>query len=214
MPADPPIDVYEVACYGCGRTFDAVAAPWCGCLVSERTPACPHCGACSCSAPDAYKRKLWSGAPRALWDRKFAEHHREDGGGTEDVPEKRPLILVVDDEADIRRVAVAALRDLGYGVVVATNGAAGIEAARRHRPDLVLSDALMPNMDGREMCRRLKTDPETASIPVIVMTSLFTSVKYRNEAHNTFKVDGYLSKPLSRASLEEAVARHLPQPVP
>jgi CheY-like chemotaxis protein len=99
---------------------------------------------------------------------------------------------------------------LGYGVVVATDGAAGLEAARRHRPDLVLSDALMPNMDGREMCRRLKADPETASIPVIVMTSLFTSVKYRTEAHKTFKVDGYLSKPLSRAGLEEAVARHLP----
>jgi DNA-binding response OmpR family regulator len=102
---------------------------------------------------------------------------------------------VVDDEADIRRVAVAALRSLGYGVVVATDGAAGLEAVRRHRPDLVLSDALMPNMDGREM------------------TSLFTSVKYRMEAHNAFKVDGYLSKPLSRASLEEAVPRHLPAAV-
>jgi CheY-like chemotaxis protein len=145
-----------------------------------------------------------------LWERKFAEHHQDDPAAPPDMPETRPLILVVDDEPAIRRVARAVIRSLGYGVVSADDGAAGLEAARRYRPDLVLSDALMPRLDGREMCRLLKEDPKTASIPVIVMTSLFTSVKYRMEAHKTFKVDGYLSKPLSPANLSEALARHLP----
>ena len=80
---------------------------------------------------------------------------------------KRPLILVVDDEKDIQRVAVRVLESLGYGLVLAPNGEAGLEIARRYKPDLVLSDALMPKLDGREMCLRLKNDPETAGIKVV-----------------------------------------------
>jgi len=93
--------------------------------------------------------------------------------------------------------------------VVARNGQEGLDLAKRYRPDLVLSDALMPQMDGREMCRRIKEDPETAGAKTIVMTGLYTAVKYRTEAHKAYKVDDYLTKPLDFALLREMLQKHL-----
>jgi CheY-like chemotaxis protein len=119
-------------------------------------------------------------------------------------------VLLVDDESVIRHLANHVISRIGYDVIVATNGADGLEMARRFRPDIVLTDALMPKMDGREMCRAIKSDPETAHIKVVLMTGLFTSVRYKNEAFKTYLADGYLSKPLDRVQLEQVFAEHLP----
>lgn len=67
----------------------------------------------------------------------------------------------------------------------------------------------MPRLDGREMCRRLKDDAATASVKVVVMTALFTSVKYRTEAFKNFKVDDYLAKPLDVNTLRTLLQKHL-----
>jgi two-component system, OmpR family, response regulator len=81
-------------------------------------------------------------------------------------------ILLADDEPDIRRIAEIALR--GLGEVEVLNASSGIEAfalARQHHPDLVLLDVMMPGLDGVETLERLKTDPETVLVPVVIMTA-------------------------------------------
>ncbi len=202
---------YNVTCSNCQGAFDALESSFCSCLVTERSVVCPLCLQCFCKAPPAYKQKFWREAPTLLWDRKFAEHKAEYTPPPNPVPgeAQRPLVLVVDDEKDILRVAARVIESLGYGLVLAPNGEIGLELARAHRPDLVLTDALMPKLDGREMGLRLKSDPATASIKVVVMTSLYTNVKYQNEGFRRFKVDDYLAKPIDVAKLQTVLQKHL-----
>jgi two-component system, OmpR family, response regulator len=80
-------------------------------------------------------------------------------------------ILVIDDECDIRLVAQAGLRAAGMTVITADGGAAGVEAARRERPDAILLDVMMPGMDGYETLAALKADAELAPIPVVFLTA-------------------------------------------
>jgi CheY-like chemotaxis protein len=202
---------YEVACHRCHGSFDALQAAWCSCLVTERSLVCPSCQSCFCQAPAPYKNAFWSRAPRSLWDRKFAEHHSDlvPRANPEPADVVRPLVLVVDDEMDILRVATRTIEALGYGVVHAGNGEEGLALVRKYRPDLVLADALMPRMDGREMCRLIRDDPDVAETPVVVMTSLYTAVKYQAEGYTQFRVTDYLSKPLDVDKLRALLQKHL-----
>ena len=125
---------------------------------------------------------------------------------------EHPLVLIVDDEKDIRRVAFAVVTGLGYHAVVASDGEEGIELAARYKPDLILTDAFMPKLDGREMCRRIKTNPETAAAKVVVITSVYTASRYKYEAYKEFQADDYLSKPLDLSSLRDLLRKHLGSP--
>jgi len=205
------LETYSVACHNCRGEFDALDATWCSCLVTERTLVCPHCLQCFCKAPAAYKSRFWSSAPKGLWDRKFKEHNEDFHPPANPDPDavSRPLVLVVDDEKDIKRVATRVIQSLGYGLVLAHNGEEGLELARRYRPELVLTDALMPRMDGREMARRIKEEAATAKAKVVVMTALYTNVKYRSEGFKTYKVDDYLAKPLAFEDLRAVLQKHL-----
>ncbi len=80
-------------------------------------------------------------------------------------------ILVVEDEAPIREVLAEILRDEGYAVLVASNGAVALVVVAERRPDLVLTDAMMPGLDGLGLLRRLRADPRTAAIPVVVTSA-------------------------------------------
>jgi len=208
---EPSAERYSVACHRCRRSFDALQADWCSCLVTERTLVCPNCEACFCQAPAPYKSGFWSRAPRSLWDRKFAEHHAEFTPKPNPEPSDvvRPLVLVVDDEKDILRIAIRTIEALGYGVVHAANGEEGLVLARKYRPDMVLTDALMPRLDGRKMCRLIREDPDLAETPVVVMTALYTSVRYKTEGFNDFRVSDYLTKPLDAGQLRALLEKHL-----
>lgn len=202
---------YVVTCAKCQVPYDALQAAWCSCLVSERTFACPSCGACLCKAAPAVKQKFWAGAPQAMWDRKLLEsrHPFEPPPNPPPSEARRPLILLVDDEKDIQRVAFRVLEALGYGVILARNGVEGLELARLYKPELVLTDALMPKLDGREMSLQIKSDPALAGVKTVVMTALYKSVRYETEAYKNFKVDGYLSKPLDVEQLSAVLKKHL-----
>ncbi|MFI5120845.1 MAG: PleD family two-component system response regulator [Thermoanaerobaculia bacterium] len=197
QPASSPPSYY-VDCVSCGTSFNALNVPWCSCLATERTLVCSLCGKCFCQAPRAYRQKFWSEAPPPLWEAKLKEHHRPAEPAPNPPPEsvRRPLLLVVDDEAGIRHMAAKAAARLGFGVIEAGDGVEGKTLAKKYRPDIILTDALMPRLEGREMCRRLKADPETQDIKIIVMTSLYKGQRYRSEAMSNFGADGYLSKPL------------------
>ena len=81
-------------------------------------------------------------------------------------------ILVIDDEPAIRSLLAAFLRDEGFLVVEASNGWSGAEVAAAERPDLVLTDVMMPRLDGPGLIQHLRAAPELAAIPVVLMTAV------------------------------------------
>ena len=101
-------------------------------------------------------------------------------------------VLVADDEDTIRLLVTAVLSD-HYLVLEAGNGLEAIEMAHRDRPDLILMDIMMPEMDGTEACYILKSDPETKAIPIIMLTAL---TGHTDEAESRIKgADDYIRKP-------------------
>jgi putative two-component system response regulator len=111
----------------------------------------------------------------------------------------KPRILVVDDDLLIQRMMEDMLVPLGYAVTVVGDGGTALDVARRIRPHLVFLDVVMPVMDGFEACERLKEDPATAHIPVVLVTSLGgRESKMRGLAVGA---SDFLSKPVDEAEL-------------
>ncbi len=117
------------------------------------------------------------------------------------------LILIVDDEPK----NVILLRDLlkvsGYSTNEATNGKEGVELAKANIPDLILMDIQMPELDGLEATRILKTDAATRNIPILALSSY--AMKGDKERILAAGCDGYLSKPLVIKELLKIVAEYL-----
>jgi DNA-binding response OmpR family regulator len=80
-------------------------------------------------------------------------------------------ILAVDDEPHILKLVVFSLRAGGFEVVEACDGISALEVAEAEQPDLILLDVMMPVLDGYETCRRLKKNPATSEIPVVMLTA-------------------------------------------
>lgn len=217
MPSEPRSNAtnYEICCYTCGELFDATKAEWCTCLGRDQSLVCPNCNNCFCKSPAAYKERFWIDAPSTLFERKMIGSKRNVSGKANPSPMevKRPLILLVEDDENIQLIVKTVVTTMGYGFIVAANGQEGLALAREYNPDLILSDAFMPKLDGREMCRLLKEDPATSRVKAIIMTGLYTDRKYRNEALSYFKVDDYVAKPVAVDDLIKLMKKHLPQDV-
>jgi len=108
-------------------------------------------------------------------------------------------ILIVDDVATNRIVMKVKLADACYAVDQADSGAAALRVASENRPDLILLDVLMPDMSGLEVCRRLKADPTTADIPVLLVTAL--ADRASKMAGLEAGADDYLTKPVDEVTL-------------
>jgi two-component system alkaline phosphatase synthesis response regulator PhoP len=80
-------------------------------------------------------------------------------------------ILVADDESHILHVVSLKLRNAGYEVVTAKDGAEALELAQAEKPDLLITDYHMPQLSGLELCQKLKQDPQTSEIPAIMLTA-------------------------------------------
>jgi CheY-like chemotaxis protein/DNA-binding CsgD family transcriptional regulator len=117
------------------------------------------------------------------------------------------LVLVVDDMPENLAVLHDALDESGYSVAVADNGAAALEQARTLAPDIVLLDAVMPGMDGFEVCRRLKADLQTRAIPVIFMTGL----PENEQVAAAFQAGGsdYVTKPVRQNEMLARIRAHM-----
>lgn len=103
-------------------------------------------------------------------------------------------ILIVDDEADIIEMLKYNLEKEGYSVLTARNGKSALEEVRQH-PDLVILDVMMPEMDGWEVCKRLKKDERTANIPVLFLTAKGSEVD--EVVGLELGADDYIVKPIS-----------------
>jgi signal transduction histidine kinase/DNA-binding response OmpR family regulator/streptogramin lyase len=108
------------------------------------------------------------------------------------------VVLVVEDNADIRNYLKMNL-SVDYKVIEAPNGSEGLEKAMETIPDLIISDIMMPGLNGLELCRKLKTDEKTSHIPVILLTAR-QSDHYQMEGYET-GADAYIGKPFSTALL-------------
>jgi DNA-binding response OmpR family regulator len=111
-------------------------------------------------------------------------------------------ILVVDDDRDVAQSIELSLRRRGFRVTLAHSGVEALKTLRRYRPDIVILDILMPGMSGLEVCRYLRTDPNTSDLPIIFLTA-------RGQEQDRIEglragADDYLSKPFN---LEELILR-------
>jgi CheY-like chemotaxis protein len=178
---------------------------WCTCVTKTISPACPRCGYCLCKAPPKASRDFWFFAPDELIERRRHEEARRAARGPELVAQGAKKVLIVDDDEEIRFIADYALREMGYVTMTAPDGPEALSLVVTERPHVVLTDALMPKIDGRELCKQIKL--AHPRVKVVLMTSLYTSARYHSEARRLFHADDYLAKPIDFTTLESSLAR-------
>ncbi len=112
-------------------------------------------------------------------------------------------ILIADDELPSRKLLQMLLSQEGYDLVFASNGAETLAQAAKAIPDLILLDIMMPNMDGFEVCRRLRADPLLSTVPIVIVTAL----EDRDSRSKGIEAgaDSFISKPFDHAELQERV---------
>jgi CheY-like chemotaxis protein len=120
--------------------------------------------------------------------------------------DRRPIVLVVDDTEANLDVLVETLGD-AYEIAVAMDGPTALQAVAENRPDIILLDIMMPGMDGHEVCRRLKADPQSADIPVVFITAM-AEISDEAKGFELGAVD-YITKPISPPIVQARVATHL-----
>jgi CheY-like chemotaxis protein len=114
------------------------------------------------------------------------------------------VILCVERDPYVRELETYFLNEAGFGVTFADDGLQALELARRLHPTIVITEILVPKLDGLALCRRLKSDPATSDIAVLVF-SLLAAERRAQDAG----ADAFLSKPLSAQGLKDAVRRLL-----
>lgn len=108
-------------------------------------------------------------------------------------------VLVVDDEPDVVDLVRYGLGRAGHEILVAADGRSALRIARERRPDLIVLDLMLPQLSGQEVCRELKADPETANIPVLMLTA--HGLPGERVAGLELGADDYVSKPFSPREL-------------
>jgi len=117
-------------------------------------------------------------------------------------------VVCIEDEPEMIDLVRLILGRKGFEVIGANGGVEGLEAVRREKPDLVLLDLMMPDMDGWEVYQQIKADEELRHIPVVVVTAKAQSIDKVLGLHIA-KVDDYITKPFGPQELLESVAKIL-----
>lgn len=119
-------------------------------------------------------------------------------------------VVLAEDDPDIRLVARLALKKAGYRVTAVSNGRELLETVAEERPDVVLLDWMMLEMDGAEACKRLRADPATADLPIICMTA--KSQGFEVERGLALGARGYIIKPFDALTLGDQLRQLLDTP--
>lgn len=187
-----------------GGTIALASAPGCGTTATVRLPLWPAAtgavGALPAPAWAAWAAELPPETPAEAVDLPLAEYGEPAAApaAPDAAPAERPLVLVIDDNADMRAYLRAALA-ADYRLLEAADGWAGVAVAQEHLPDLVLTDAMMPRLDGYGVCQQLKLDERTSHVPVVMLTAK-ADLPSRLQGLDT-GADAYLTKPFDRNEL-------------
>lgn len=125
---------------------------------------------------------------------------------------EKKKILLIDDDPDFVEAVRVIIASGGYDVKVAYDGAEGLEAVALDKPDLIILDVMMPVMNGHEACAKLKADPETAKIPIILLTAVADRVTTSTYTHRDMlesEAEDYMPKPVEPAELLNLVQQWL-----
>ena len=125
--------------------------------------------------------------------------------------QQAPKILVVDDEEDVVTFIKRALTMEGMEVVTAFDGLSALDTALEKEPDLIILDIMMPIMNGYEVCARLRLEDKTKNIPIILLSSAYTTDTVRQA--KVAGGSGYVAKPFTPAELVSEIRKLLPQKV-
>jgi len=125
---------------------------------------------------------------------------------------EKKRILVVDDEPDFCAIVQGQLEKEGFAVELAYDGVQGLEKVKANPPDAIVLDVMMPEMDGYEMCNKLKSDEKYVDIPIILLTAVashVTSTRYSHRDGMSTEADDYIAKPASAEEITESIKRLL-----
>ncbi len=125
---------------------------------------------------------------------------------------EKKKILLIDDDPDFVEAVRVIIENGGYDVQVAYDGAEGLEAVGQQKPDLIILDVMMPVMNGHEACAKLKADPETAKIPIILLTAVADRVTTSTYTHRDMlesEAEDYMPKPVEPVELLNLVEQWL-----
>ncbi|HIE52682.1 MAG TPA: response regulator [Armatimonadetes bacterium] len=118
--------------------------------------------------------------------------------------ERRPKVLVIEDDRDMVEALRSTLEMASYEVIVAYGGQEGVEKTRQERPDVIILDLMMPEKDGFVVCQELKSDPECADIPILVLTSIADHLYHTRYAQSMglmLEAEDYIDKPVQAQQL-------------
>ncbi len=121
-------------------------------------------------------------------------------------PSASATILVVDDENDIRILFSKVLSDKGYQVVTAARGLEAIQKVQSVVPDLIILDAMLPEVHGFEICKRIKNSSKYGHIPVLMISAIYRGWRYAQDLKTSYGVDEFIEKPFKINNLLEKVA--------
>lgn len=121
--------------------------------------------------------------------------------------DKKKKILLIDDEEDLVEELGLCLEGTGYEVVISHDGQEGLEKVRREKPDLILLDVFMPEVNGFQVCHDLKKDPATQSIPIIILTAM--AQEKDKSWGKECGADEYITKPCEMGELLSKIKRLL-----
>jgi CheY-like chemotaxis protein len=119
----------------------------------------------------------------------------------------KPIVLLAEDDAAVRRYLEVILRRAGYMVICAANGLEAIKAVMSSKVDAVVTDALMPHLNGHELCRYLRARPELAHVPVLLLSGLEPNAADAPDA--SVYADAHLTKPVRPQDFTDCLARLL-----
>ena len=133
--------------------------------------------------------------------------HNQDLGTSADLMDMMKRILIIDDEPHFRKGLLDTLSYLGYEVMEAEDGLSGLALAIEYCPDLIISDVVMPRMDGYELLQQMHDDPRTRAIPVILLSAVGASQAKQHCLH--LGASRYVPKPFEVEELLSAVQTQL-----
>jgi DNA-binding response OmpR family regulator len=125
---------------------------------------------------------------------------------------EKKKILLVDDDADFTEAVKLLLESRSYDVTVANDGKEGLKKVQTEMPNLIILDVMMPEMDGYQVCAKLKADPKYRQIPILLLTAVgeaITTTSYTKEMGMRIEADDYIPKPAEPIEIVERVEKLL-----